>query len=371
MWSYLIYLYTAGCLYMFIRGWQSLEIIKRRRVWFAVIFWIVALPFVVVRLRFVSGVAFYIVGYSCLAVVLYGFLILLVIDILRIIRWVAKIKPAFIYRNYLKAKALIFAVVSLALAAIIAGGYVNSNSPRATHLTVAIDKKAGQLTTLRVAMVSDIHLGNIYGRKSLARIVDVINEHYPDIVLLAGDIFDGNPESVIEKDMGAEFKRLQAKYGVYFVNGNHERGRTNAFDYLALHGIQPLLDTIVCIDSSFYVAGRIDRSTRVRKTIPELLGGIDHRLPVIMLDHQPLNLEEAEQAGIDMQLSGHTHHGQMFPLNYITARMYEQDWGFLQKNKTNYYISCGTGTWGHPIRTSGYSEVVIIELEFINGYSLK
>ena len=95
------------------------------------------------------------------------------------------------------------------------------------------------------------------------------------------------------------------------------------------------------------------------------------RLPVILLDHQPLNLEEAAQAGIDLQLSGHTHRGQMFPLNYITTRMYEQDWGFLQKGKTNFYISCGTGTWGPPIRTSGYSEVVIIELEFINGYSLK
>ena len=152
---------------------------------------------------------------------------------------------------------------------------------------------------------------------------------------------------------------------MYFVNGNHERSRTNAFNYLSLQGIRPLLDTVVCIDNSFYVAGRIDRSTRMRKTIPELLTGIDRQLPVILLDHQPLNLEEAEQSGIDLQLSGHTHHGQMFPLNYIIANMYEKDWGFLQKGKTNFYISCGAGTWGPPIRTAGYSEVVIIDLEFI------
>jgi predicted MPP superfamily phosphohydrolase len=94
------------------------------------------------------------------------------------------------------------------------------------------------------------------------------------------------------------------------------------------------------------------------------LRDIDARLPVILLDHQPNNLEEAEQADVDLQLSGHTHHGQLFPLHYITGKMYEQDWGYLRKGKTQYYISCGTGTWGPPVRTSGFSEVVIIDLAF-------
>jgi predicted MPP superfamily phosphohydrolase len=88
------------------------------------------------------------------------------------------------------------------------------------------------------------------------------------------------------------------------------------------------------------------------------------QLPVILLDHQPYHLKEAEQAGVDLQLSGHTHHGQLFPLHYITRKIYEKDWGFLQKGKTVFYISCGTGTWGPPVRTAGYSEVVIVDLEF-------
>ncbi len=166
-----------------------------------------------------------------------------------------------------------------------------------------------------------------------------------------------------------EFNHLKPKYGVCFVNGNHERIRGEeksniAIDYLASHGVQPLLDTTVLIDGSFYIAGRKDRSSRSRKTIPELLEGIDKQLPVILLDHQPYNLKEAEQAGIDLQLSGHTHHGQMWPLSYITSETYEQDWGFLQKGKSYFYISCGVGTWGPPIRTAGYSEVVVIDLKF-------
>ena len=216
-------------------------------------------------------------------------------------------------------------------------------------------------------MVSDVHMGNIHGRKTLVRMINTINKQCPDIVLLVGDIFDGNPEAVIKNDLGMEYTRLQSRYGTYMANGNHERigdRGSIALDYLVSHGIQPLLDTVALIDSSFYLAGRKDRSTRTRKTIHELLNEVNEQLPVILLDHQPYNLEEAEQAGIDLQLSGHTHHGQLFPLNFITGKIYERDWGFLQKGKTNYYISCGVGTWGPPIRTAGFSEVVIVDLEF-------
>ncbi len=371
MWSLLIYANLAGSLFILVRGWQSLEILGHRRVWFAAMLLVVAFSFTAVRMRIVSGVLYdvcYVVGYLWLVAVLYGFLILLIIDIVRIILWIGSIKPAFIYRNYARTKAILFGVIFLTLLTILTSGYINSHRPRATHLTIPVEKNAGHLTTLRVAMVSDIHLGQGYGRKMLSRIVNTINEHHPDMVVLVGDIFDGNPEPVIKKDMGAEFTRLQARYGVYFVNGNHERHSddrgTIAVDYLASRGINPLLDTVALIDSSFYLTGRFDRSSRTRKTIPELLLDIDRRLPVILLDHQPYNLEEAEQAGIDLQLSAHTHHGQMFPLNFITGRIYEQDWGFLQKGKTKFYISCGAGTWGPPVRTVGYSEVVIIDLTF-------
>jgi len=370
--------YAIGNTYLFVRGWQSLEILGQQRVWFTVLFWMVALLFIVFSILGMQGVSgtlftvFYKIGSSWIAVMLYGFLILAVIDILRLAGWAVNIRPDFIYRNYLFSKAVMFGAFCLVLSIIIAVGNSNANRLHVIHKKIVIDKKAGQLAGLRVVMASDFHLGHINGQKMLARIVDVMNEQKPDIVLLAGDVFDSSPEPVIKKNMGAEFDRLQTKYGAYFATGNHEyigeRAMKNAKEtilgYLSSHGIQPLLDSFVLIDSSFYVAGRKDRSSATRKTISEILHGIDPQLPIIMLDHQPYHLDEVEQAGIDLQLSGHTHHGQMWPLNYITRKLYEQDWGFLQKGKSSFYVSCGVGTWGPPIRTAGCSEVVVIDLEF-------
>ena len=338
--------FTIGNIYLFVRGWQSLEMMGRQRAWFAVVFLLVSLSFMVSQLLRVKGVSgtvvdvFFVTGSYWIAVMLYGFLFLFAIDILRIVSWAGNIKPDFIYRDYQLTKAIIFGAVCLLLSIIICAGYMNAQRIQATHLKIAIDKKAGQLTGLRVVMLSDVHIGyvyDMYGSKSLSRVVKTINEQHPDLVLLVGDIFDGSIEQVIKKDMGMEFDRLQSKYGVYIVSGNHEyiseRQTQNAvnktFDYLTSHGVQSLQDSVVLIDDSFYMAGRKDRSDRTRKTISELLHGIDRQLPVIMADHQPFHLDEVEQAGVDLQLSGHTHHGQMWPLNYITRKLFEQDWGFL------------------------------------------
>ena len=370
MWSYLIYACAVGSAYMLIRGWQALETLGRMRIAFVVLLLFPVLSFTLARMRFVSGALYdvcHVIGYFWLVAVLYGFIILFIIDILRIIARFGNIKPGFIYRNYPRTKAIMFLIIFIILSAILTAGYFNAQLPRTTHLTIPIEKNAGQRTTLRIAMASDFHLGQFYGRKSIARIVNTMNRYSPDVVVFTGDMFDGNPEQVILKDMGAEFSRLQTRYGAYFVNGNHERGRI-AINYLSSRGIQPLVDSFVLIDSSFYLAGRKDRSSGMRKTIPELLHGIDKLLPIILLDHQPYHLEEAEQAGVDLQLSGHTHHGQLWPLNHITGTIFEHDWGMIQKGNTNYYISCGTGTWGPPVRTAGYSEVVIIDLVFIGCY---
>ena len=370
--------FAVGNLYLFVRGWQSLEILGQQRVWFTALFWFAALSFIAGSLLGMQGVSgplfrfLFTVGSCWIAVMLYGFLLLAAIDIVRLVGWAGNIKPDFVYRNYLLSKAIMFGVVFLVISTIIAVGAIHANRLKVTHVKIAMDKTAGQLTGLRIVMASDLHLGNIHDRKSLARIVDKMNEQRPDVVLLVGDIFDSSPEPVIQNNMGVEFERLQTKYGAFFATGNHEyigeRAMRNAkktiLDYLSSCGVQPLLDSLVLMDGSFYLAGRKDRSVIGRKTIPELLHGVDRQLPIIMLDHQPYHLNEAEQAGVDLQLSGHTHHGQMWPLNYITRKLFEQDWGFLQKGKSFFYVSCGVGTWGPPVRTAGYSEIVTIDLEF-------
>ncbi len=371
-------IYTVGNIYLFIRGWQALEIMGRQRVWFVVVFWIVALSFItsqVLRMKGISGAvldAFFITGSYWVAIMLYGFLLLLAIDILRIIGWIGHIKPDFIYQNYLLSKAVAFGAVCMVLVIILGFGYRNAHHSQVTHLEIPINKQAGQLQQLRIAMVSDIHLGHVTGKKFLSRVVDALNEQHPDIILLAGDTFDGGPEPVIKKGMGVEFDRLKSRYGTYIVSGNHEyigqqemkNAVNTAFDYLAGHHVTALQDSVVLIDNSFYVAGRKDLASGQRKTISDLLAATDKQLPVILLDHQPYHFEKVEQAGVDLQLSGHTHHGQMWPLNYITRKIYEQDWGYLQKNQSHFYVSCGVGTWGPPVRTAGHSEIVVIDLKF-------
>ena len=315
--SGIIYAFLVGCIYLFIRGWQSLEIFGRKRVWFAVGFWCIILTFLaafVLRRRGIMSdlfeVFFFVGYYTCVVLTLYGFLMLLVIDLIRIIAWAIRLKLRNIFRNYPLTKAIMFGVVCLTLTVLLSWSYYNAHFPRTTHVEISVDKKAKQLTELRVVMVCDVHLGRIHGRKLLARIVDKINEQQPDVVLLIGDIFDGSPVPVIEKSMGVEFDRLQTKYGTYMIAGNHERiGRreernfaneNTTIAYMASHGVQTLLDTVILIGNSFYLVGRKDYSDRSRKTISELLNDVDRQLPIILADHQPYNLYEAEQAGVDL-----------------------------------------------------------------------
>ena len=377
--SVVLSVYIIGNVYMYVRGYQLLEYFGRNRVWFTWIFWTLALSFIVTQTLRMTGVsnalfdAAFVVGSFWIAVMLYGFVIALTVDVLRFFVWLFNIRINTVLENFLMIKAVSFGIICVAMTIILTVGYKNAKRPLTTHLTIPIEKSAGHLSSLRIVMISDIHLGHIYGMKELARIVEVINAQNPDIVLLAGDIIDASPKPIIEKDMGVEFGKLQSKYGTFLAVGNHEYigdrensgAKKEAMDYLATHGVRMLLDTVALLDNSFYIAGRNDRSAPYRKTITDLLQGVNPRLPIILLDHQPYNLQEAEEAGIDLQLSGHTHSGQMWPVNYITGWMFEQDWGFLQKGKTNYYISCGVGTWGPPVRTAGYSEVVVVDLKFV------
>ena len=103
---------------------------------------------------------------------------------------------------------------------------------------------------------------------------------------------------------------------------------------------------------------------KTENLLDEILENTKENLPLILMDHTPFGMEEAEKNNVDLQLSGHTHHAQMWPLNYITQKLYEQDWGYLKKGKTQYYVSCGVGTWGPPVRTGSITEIVNIKVKF-------
>ncbi len=270
-----------------------------------------------------------------------------------------------------KNRQTISAYVAAAAVLLTLAGYINARMVRIKKLNLSIGKSAGKLKSLRIAMASDIHLGSIIGPRRVRGLKEKLNSLKADIILFPGDILDEDLGVVIRNDLGKLLREISAKYGVYAVNGNHEYigGVNEADKYLTEHGIKLLRDEAVLIDESFYVVGREDRSSnsfagKKRKKLDELLTGLNKNLPVIVLDHQPFHLNEAEENQVDLQLSGHTHHGQLFPFNFITKKVYELSYGYLQKGNTHYYVSCGFGTWGPPIKTTARPEILLIELSF-------
>ncbi|HEX2949750.1 MAG TPA: metallophosphoesterase [Armatimonadota bacterium] len=252
-------------------------------------------------------------------------------------------------------------------------GAWNAWHPRTRHFDITIHKSASTLHQLHIVMASDIHLGEIVNRNRLVHLVHDINNLHPDIVLLPGDTIDENVRPFQEQHMAEVLRGIQARYGTYAVLGNHEylgEQVNEALRALANANVVVLRDQYVKIANSFYLLGRDDRSCprftgKGRQPFGQLMKGIDKHLPILLMDHQPYDLEESAAAGVDLQLSGHTHHGQIFPNGLLTQKIFEVDWGYLQKGAYQVIVSCGYGTWGPPIRTGNTPELLDIMVHFL------
>jgi len=311
-------------------------------------------------------------GSFWIAIMFYLFLILILVDLVRLVNYVIPFFPTIIKENPEKTKRLAAIIISIFITIMVAGGFINTKLFYIKKINLNVYKDAGKLTTLNIVAASDLHLGTINGNHFAWRVVENINSLNPDIVLLAGDIVDEDIAPIIRENVGETLKLLNAKYGVYAVTGNHEYigGINDAVNYLVDHNINLLRDSVVLIDSSFYIAGRDDLSIArfaggKRKSLSEIVVGIDKSKPIIMMDHQPFNLNQAQENGIDLQISGHTHHGQLWPLNYITKMIYEISWGYKFIAGTHYYVSSGIGGWGPPVRLGSRPEIVNIKLNFV------
>lgn len=311
------------------------------------------------------------VGSFWIAIMFYTFLCLIIIDLFRLINYIIPFFPSVISENPDKARRLITLVISVFVFIMVAGGFFTTRLLTVNKYNLSINKNAGELKSLNIIMASDLHLGTINGKSFAYRVVDRINKQKPDIVLLAGDIIDEDIKPVLRDNVGEALLELNAKYGVYAITGNHEYigGVSDAVEYLNRHNIHMIRDSYVKIDNSFYVVGREDRDSKrfadySRKPLNEILEGIDKSLAVIMMDHQPFQLNEAMENGIDLQLSGHTHNGQLWPVNYIVGMIYELPWGYMLKGNTHYYVSCGVGGWGPPVRIGSRPEIIKITLNF-------
>lgn len=305
-------------------------------------------------------------GSIWLAAMLYLTISFLLIDIVRIVMWAGRIPLlkrgsrlllTFRQWGYITTVLLVFA------------GYINALYPKVNRVEIDIPRPVEGYSRLRVGVASDIHLGTIIGYGRLKRLVRMMNAGNPDIILLAGDIFDEDLGPVLRNDMGSLLSELEAPLGVWAVTGNHEfiGGAEEAVAFLEKNGIRVLRDRVASPGGVFHLIGREDlrSDTRYgirRKPLDELLEGLDPDILTILMDHQPARIQEAIDTGIDLQVSGHSHHGQLWPFSYITRAMFMVSRGHGQFNNTHVFVSTGFGTWGPPVRIGNRPEIAVITI---------
>lgn len=374
--SVVLTLYAAVNFYIFIRGWQALPNGSIIRKIYLYVFIFVSLSFIMGRilekyyLSVFSDILIWI-GSFWFAAILYLLLIIIFFDLLRSINSSTPVYPSFATFNYEITKQIIFLFSVFLVGGILTYGYYNSKNIKIQSLEYNISKNCGELKELKIAMLSDLHLGTIIGSERLEDIVNKTNSLNPDIILLAGDVVDEDLGPVIRNNLGEMLKNFKSKYGTYAITGNHEYigGVEEACEYLNAHNIIMLRDSVVKIDNAFYLIGREDNdisrfSDKKRKSLNELIKDSDKSCPLILLNHQPFDLDESVKSEIDLQLSGHTHNGQIFPLNFITKLIFELSFGYMKKGQTHFYVSTGVGTWGPPVRIGNSPEIVDIKLTF-------
>ncbi len=291
----------------------------------------------------------YNVGNKYVIVLFYLLMAFVVLDLGRLVH----IVPRSLLHESLPATA----VLTVLMVGIFVYASVHYNHKERVSLELDSGGRLQQPVT--VVMASDLHIGDHNRRADLAKWVDLINAEHPDVVLIAGDIVDFSFRPVIEEDMAAEFRRIEAP--VYACLGNHEyyAGEPDAEQFYREAGINLLIDSSITVDG-VRVIGRDDRTNPKRKSLSQLVG--DDSLYTIVLDHQPYHLEEAERQGVDFQLSGHTHRGQVWPLSWVTDALYECSWGSHQRGATHYYVSSGLGIWGAKYRIGTQSEYVVAQI---------
>ncbi len=300
--------------------------------------------------------ALYQIGTSSIIVMLYLVMLFLVLDLSRLVHLVSK---SLLYDNWQMAAGIFVLIFAVFL-------YGNIHYNNKVRVPIEIRSSKPLPKEYRMVMASDLHLGYHNPRKELARWVDIINAEEPDFILIAGDIIDGSIRPLLEERMAEEFRRLKAP--VYACLGNHEyySGTPGAQQFYKDAGIHLLSDDHALIDSAIVIIGRDDRTNHRRKSVKDLMAATNGQCFTILLDHQPYQLERTEQAGVDFQLSGHTHRGQVWPISWITDHIYECSWGSHQRGNTQYYVSSGLGIWGGKFRIGTQSEYVVATVKGLN-----
>jgi predicted MPP superfamily phosphohydrolase len=251
------------------------------------------------------------------------------------------------------------------------GAYFANSPPAVRRVPVTLAGLDPALDGLRIVTFSDGHLSATYGGRRFERLVELVNEQRPDVVAIVGDLVDGDVSELREE--AAPLADLVSEQGVFFVTGNHEYFvDTNAWlRHLPTLGVDVLRNERVAITrggASIDLAG-IDDRTAASSGVPghgadldAALDGRDDATPVVLLAHQPFMVDEARAAGVDLQLSGHTHGGQLWPFDYAIRLDQPAVEGLSRHGDTQLYVTSGAGYWGPPMRIGARPEVTVVEL---------
>ena len=366
-------IYASINLYLYFKGLNALPSLQNHKLLYSITFFILAALFIIAKVieaRHSSLITdvLNIIGGFWLAFMLYGFLFFILSDIVLLVLKITGVLsndniPLYRFWSFLITAGLSFMLIT--------GGFINAVIPVVKEYNITINKPAGNIKSLRIAAVSDIHLGSIIRKRSIKKLSSMLKDIDPDMVLLLGDIVDGELGPVLRDDLLRYFTCPKCDDGLYAITGNHEYigGGNRTIPYIESKGIRVLKDEVLTLDGGIQLVGRIDKDAsrfygKSRLPLNELMKQADTSKPVILLDHQPFHINESVKNGVDLQLSGHTHNGQMWPLNHITKMIYEVSYGYLKKGNTHIIVSSGYGLWGPRVRSGSRSEVLLVNLKF-------
>ena len=308
------------------------------------------------------------VGAFWLGVMMYGIIIVILVDIIRLSDLLLGWFPTGYTWNRIMTGRIILAGSAMLILILVVGGHIRSLYPVVSEVVIETDKLPEDRDYYSIAVFSDVHLGNLVGIKRINRIIEQVNSLGVDAVLIVGDIVDESPsrlEWAIEP-----LQSLDAPDGVYSVLGNHEyyAGVKASADLMKRSNITLLRDSTCQVGDVLTLIGLDDvtgsqQFDKERISVKEVVADSDHDRFKILLQHTPVKLDEAVEAGVDLAFSGHTHGGQLFPANWITQRIFGVKTGLTKMGNMDFYLTAGIGTWGPPMRIGAAPEVVWVTLQ--------
>lgn len=390
---FLLPFYLGVSSYMMFRFFYWMKHCNHRFNWlrfkvpFAVVYLFMALSPVIAFLLPKSAVAIVIRRISTywIGIMLYSLLYVVLFDLLRLIAKHTKLKNTLLF-----SRGSVISIGSVVVACAVATclyGIFNARNIKVNEYSVTVNKSCGSDKHLKAVLVADLHMGYAIGVDHITNMVEKINQQNADIVIIAGDIFDNSYDGMDDPEgIKAQLKSIKSKYGVYAVYGNHDidekilMGFTFDWGGKQLHSekmtnfmkdcnIKLINDESVLINDEFYLVGRRDTDKPgtedgTRAEISELTKDLDKTKPIFVLSHEPDELQKTADAGADIDFSGHTHDGQLFPGNLTIGLFWENPCGMIKKDNMYSIVTSGVGVYGTFMRVGTDAEICTVDINF-------